>query len=191
LGFYTSATIHPGSPTPKKFGVFALRNMIRDRETPLKHHLQTILNLINTVALILLIVGYVNSDNLFSLPADPNAKLDTLAKVGDILFLLITAVLAAITIKSIVGGKRQTDETRPILVTIMVALPFMLIRAIFVTVQAFETNPFGHSIALRAVFQYSAEAVVNTIFTIMGLLLLRHTASQQDVESSTDGQDDK
>lgn len=187
LAFYIRATSDPLSSNPATGGIGSLLGMLRGgnnrsfSDSPREVALPQIMHLVNTLALILLIVGYIKSDDIFSISNSANAKIDTIARLGDILFLIITAILAALTIKILKSPLQAHNETRKMLITIIIALPFMLLRSAFVTYQAFIVDPFQQHLVLRAVLQYTPEAIIIIIYTIMGFMISRQPLSN-DVE---------
>jgi hypothetical protein len=192
LEFYTCTT-NDGSSNNSSSPVSFISGFINKRRSSggnantdpsSKSQIAAILNIVNTVALILLIVGYTSSDSLFAQFPSPIATLSSTAKAGDVLFVIITAILGMLICHGVVDGRYKSKDSQIILFTIVTALPVMLLRAIFVTYQAFQPDPFGSLVILRIVLQYAAEALVEILFTMMGIYLLFHQKSSADIESA-------
>lgn len=192
LEFYICAT-NDGSSNNSSSSISFIGGLINKRRSSgesantdpsMNSQIAAILNIVNTVALILLIVGYTSSDSIFAQPSNPSATLSSTAKAGDVLFVIITAILGMLILHGVVDGRYRSKDSHIILFTIIAALPVMLLRAIFVTYQAFQPDPFGSLVILRIVLQYAAEALVVLLFTMMGIYLLFHQKSPADIESA-------
>jgi hypothetical protein len=149
-----------------------------------------VLHLLNSLALVLLVMGYTHSKSLTSATSDSNVKLDGLARLGNILFVLNTLILAGLTLLSVRrGGHTTSSRTHAIHMAILLAMPFMLLRTVYTTYQSFTVDPFETHLAARAVLQYGAEAVTILIYTVMGLVLLRFSPHRNtDLEVLTSSQ---
>lgn len=187
LAFYMRAT-RAEDAVDSSVGLLSIRSLLRsgrrNSSAPeMRQLLPQAMHLVNTLALVLLLVGYIKSDNVFTASDTGNATLSPLVKAGDLLFLLLTVVLAALTVAGLVQRSNWHDDTSTLLIAILLSLPFLLIRAVFVTQEVFATDGLHGQLVLRAVLQYASEAVVIVVYTVMGLLLLLlRKRSSEDVE---------
>lgn len=188
LGFYGRATSDGTKGAFANFapGLLQRGNSQESNQRDSKPILQKGLYLVNLAALVLLILGYTDSDDVFAGLLSGNTTtgtLDAKAKIGDIIFLALTAAIAALVSFRLAREAHQNLEQRLILKFILGALPFMAVRAAYVLYQSFTTDPFRRNLAVKTVLQYVMEVVVNIIYCIMGAVIGRQV-QQWDVEVS-------
>ncbi|EPQ31817.1 uncharacterized protein PFL1_00016 [Pseudozyma flocculosa PF-1] len=94
-----------------------------------KPFLLRLLHLANIAALVLLIMGYSNSDSVFD-GTSTDGKLDSKAPIGDAIFAVITVFAFLFTLFLF---PRSSSHHRKILVRVVLALPLMLVRVGFGT----------------------------------------------------------
>lgn len=146
------------------------------------------LQLVTLIGLILLITGYTDSTGIFpsasstGVASDSTATLNVKAKVGDCIFLAVTAVIAVLTATSYRSA--QTSEAKNILRFIFLALPFMSVRMIYVTYQSFTKHPFDRTLWAKVLFDYAMEVIVVAVYFILGFVIARISPGQ-DLESGT------
>lgn len=177
LSFYERAkdplsTIRTSSPSGPK----GLKGIIAN-PTPGK-----ILHLITLVGLILLIAGYNDSNGVFpsngssSSSSNSNATLDAKAKIGDCIFLGVTILITILVFYSI--SKQHEIEARRIYQFILIALPFMFFRAIYVTYESFTKHPFNRRLWAKVLFEYITEIIVVIVYFILGYVVEKVQAKQ-------------
>lgn len=146
------------------------------------------LGLLSTVGLVLLIIGYTDSTGLFpssSGPADPNATLDVKARIGDIIFCVVTLAIALLTVTSI--GNSQTMESKRIFQFIILALPFMAIRVGYVTYESFTKHPLQRTLWAKIVFEYVMEIIVVIIYFVLGFATKKVAAGDMEMKQGYQG----
>lgn len=138
--------------------------------------IERILNVVNIVALVLLIVGF--NESMGSISTSSGAlnmqDLNVMVKVGNILYLALTVLLAAIAFMHI--PRVSTSRQKLLLYTMISALPFMVVRCVYTVYVTFQGNPRHGSLAARIVCQYVMEVIVLIVLGVSGLLLPRQGA---------------
>lgn len=196
LYFYTRAT-EPRSttPPPRPRNVtrgFLLAGALAGRvESSRNLLLINVLHLVNIVGLILLIVG-------FSTMSFPFVQLPATARAGDVIYVVVTGTIILMVAyqltlgqkKSKAWGKEHQRVRQILLIFIALALPFMSVRAVYVVIKAFSSNPLTGSVAARAVLQYVMEIVAVAIYTVMGFFVDAATNNSWDDVSKAPGSGD-
>lgn len=179
LAFYQRAKDPDAAMTPKLSK--GIRGILADPSPP------KILHLITTIGFILLIIGYTDSDGIF--PTSTNgtsttqtATLDVKAKIGDCIFVFVTIAIAFLTIISIRSA--QTTEARRIYQFILLALPFMAARMVYITYESFTKDPFHRTLWVKIVFQFIMEIAVVVIYFVLGFVIDK-ISSSRDIEAGT------
>jgi hypothetical protein len=143
------------------------------------------LHLITLIGLILLITGYTDSNGIFpssTTTTDTTATLDIKAKIGDLIFVGVTAVIAGLTLNSMRNS--QSKEATRIFQFILLALPFMAVRIIYVTYESFSKNPFHRTLWIKVLFDFAMEVIVVLIYFVLGFVMDR-LAAPQNMEMGT------
>lgn len=191
LGFYGRATTDGSTmlaasmmPSGIVSSILNARAGNNQQTAQAKPPLQKLLHLVNFAALILLITGYTDSDDLFASltsTSSGTATLNVKAKIGDVVFLGLTVFLALLTAFKLMKKSQQTSEQNTILKFIAAALPFMTVRVVYVAYQSFTKDPFRRNLAVKVVLQFTMEVIINVVYCIMGFVINRQSQSW-DVE---------
>lgn len=137
------------------------------------------LHLITFIGLILLITGYTDSTGIFptsTSPSDSTASLNIKAKIGDCIFVGVTIVIAGMTLHAIKDS--QTTASRRLFQYILLALPFMAVRVVYVTYESFTKDPFHRTLWVKVVFDYTMEVFVVVVYFVLGFVIDRLEAPQ-------------
>jgi hypothetical protein len=167
--FYESATNPQASVIP---------HSAKERKSPAK-----LVHIVSIVGLVLVITGYTNASGLFptsTTPADPNAKLNTEVKAGDVIFCALTIILLLLVLSKI--GNAADNRSKQIYQFILLALPFMGCRAAYVTYKAFSDHPLNVVLWEKIVFDYVPEVIVVVVYFTMGYIVSRLPISSQTQE---------
>ena len=144
-----------------------------EKEGGKRTRIERILNLVNIVALVLLIVGF--NESMGSISTSSGAlnmqDLNVMVKVGNILYLALTVLLVVIAFVHI--RRINTLRQKVLLYTMISALPFMVVRCVYTVYVTFQGNPRHGSLAARIVCQYVMEVIVLIVLGVSGLLLPR------------------
>lgn len=159
-----------------------------------KMTLSRVLYLANLIALILLITGYTDSNNIFptstnGVSSSGNGELNAKAKIGDLVFLALTVVIGLLSLLKIRSTPANT-EPRIVLSFMLIALVPMLVRIVYVTIESFTKHPFQRNLAGKVILEYITEVVAVTTYGLMGLLLRRFLTGQPDIEINEVSQKD-
>ncbi|PWN48523.1 hypothetical protein IE53DRAFT_381269 [Violaceomyces palustris] len=131
---------------------------------PKRPWLLRILHLVSIGALILLITGYTNSDSVFS---GQGGKIDSKARIGDIIFCGLTIVCI---IFAFITLPKASSYGRSILYRVLLALVFMAIRIGFGTWRTYQNNFLSVNIWVKLVLQYIPEVLTVIIYITVGFI---------------------
>lgn len=134
---------------------------------------ERILHLVTLAALILIITGYENSDDVFNANTAATSELDIKAKIGDCIYVGVTVIILLLCLLHLCTKGARRGEARIIIGFILLAIPFMLCRCVYSTIKAFRHNPIQVTLWVKIVFDYVPEVIVVLIFFVMGLCVGR------------------
>lgn len=127
-----------------------------------------VLKLLHVTTLVALILGITGASKADYSKA--NASQPTLLKVADILFLgaaLAFAALCLLTFRRV----SQHPDSRIIMICLVIALPFLLVRSVYVLYAVFQTT--SKNVWAQLVLQFCTETIVFAIYMALGILVDR------------------
>lgn len=130
---------------------------------------EILLQLANIAAIVLLINGYLYSNVQWSQPSPQNGQqsLSSLIVAGDIIYLVLTIAIAILTTVLVIRA-RGCASTRIICYVILASLPFLIIRAAYVTYLAATNHAFYDNLAAKIILQYIMEVLAVCILSALG-----------------------
>ncbi|KAN0066596.1 hypothetical protein ACQY0O_000690 [Thecaphora frezii] len=127
-----------------------------------KPFLLKILHIANTVALILLIMGYTKSDSVFN-GTSSTGKLDAKAPIGEAIFATITVLCFLFTLGI---WSRSPPEQRQVLACVATALPLMGVRIAF---GLYKTSR-SHFLTATTTWQNVGFEYIEEVLSVLALL---------------------
>ncbi|KAK0536599.1 hypothetical protein OC834_001121 [Tilletia horrida] len=161
---------------------------------PLLDRLGKIVHLVNTLATVLLIIGITHTDGLFTLPPNPDTKLNGLADVGTVLYIVITAVLAGLVLLSKLahsssaeadGGAAGKPWAPLLLSASLLALPLLLVRLGYTCYTMFGSHLLDANVWARLVCSGIVEIALVVIFNVAGFRLGKFFPAMRASSSSS------
>lgn len=125
-----------------------------------------ILHLVNVGALILLITGYSKSSDVFN-ATNSNAKLNSEARIGDILYCAVTLVLFGYTSTLV---PKTMGSNKKILGRVFLGLVFMAIRCGYATWHTFRVPFLGVNVWVKLGLDYVPEVLAVLSFVTIAFI---------------------